>query len=189
MRDIEVVGEAEDGSRGLAAALAIEPDVVLLDVNMPVMGGVETVKSLRRSEFKGRILMLTISRQDEDLLGAITAGADGYLLKNVEPAELKNAIERVHAGKGVLSPEVTRTVMQSVRTPLTTTPVSGLSPREKEVLIFLSQGLTTSQIAEQLVISGNTVKTHVRHILEKLDAANRAEAVRIAIQLGLIRQT
>ncbi len=187
MLDIEVIGEAEDGNRGLAAALASKPDVVLLDVNMPVMGGVETVQSLRRQDFAGGIIMLTISRQEEDLLGAITAGADGYLLKNVEPAELQQAIQRVHAGRGVLSPEVTRSVMRAVSPTPDPGGWSGLSQREQEVLRFLAQGLTTAAIAEQLVISKNTVKTHVRHILEKLDASNRTEAVRKAIQLGVIR--
>jgi DNA-binding NarL/FixJ family response regulator len=187
MLDIEVIGEAEDGNRGLAAALASKPDVVLLDVNMPVMGGVETVQSLRRQDFAGGIIMLTISRQEEDLLGAITAGADGYLLKNVEPAELQQAIQRVHAGRGVLSPEVTRAVMRAVSPTPDPGAWSGLSQREQEVLRFLAQGLTTAAIAEQLVISKNTVKTHVRHILEKLDASNRTEAVRKAIQLGVIR--
>ncbi len=187
MPDIDVVGEAEDGSRGLAAALEIKPDVVLLDVNMPVMGGVEMVRSLRRADYSGRIIMLTISRQDEDLLGAITMGADGYLLKNVEPAELHAAIQRVHSGKGVLSPEVTRTVMRAVSASPDPGGAAGLSQREQEVLKFLARGLTTSQIAEKLVITKNTVKTHVRHILEKLDASNRAEAVRKAIELGVLR--
>lgn len=187
MPDIDVVGEAEDGRRGLAAALEIKPDVVLLDVNMPVMGGVEMVRSLRRQDYSGRILMLTISKQDEDLLGAITMGADGYLLKNVEPAELHEAIQRVHSGKGVLSSEVTRAVMRAVSTSPDPGGSAGLSQREQEVLKFLARGLTTSEIADKLVITKNTVKTHVRHILEKLDASNRPEAVRKAIELGVLR--
>ncbi len=186
MPGIEVVGEAEDGSQGVAAALAVHPDLVLLDINMPVMGGVEAVRILRQRNYKGGILMLTISKQDDDLLGAVSAGADGYLLKNVEPAELQQAIQRVNEGKGVLSPEVTRTVMRAVRAPGGSGAPAGLSPREQEVLRCLARGLTTSQIASEMVISDNTVKTHVRHILEKLEAANRTEAVRKAVQMGIL---
>ena len=131
--------------------------------------------------------MLTISRQEPDLLGAITAGADGYLLKNVEPADLEEAIHQVREGKGALSPEVTRPVMQALTTAALGAREEKLSRRELEVLASVAEGKTTSQDAAQLSISASTVKTHVRHILEKLDATNRAQAVRIALSLGLIR--
>lgn len=184
---LEVVGEAENGQVALEKVRDTKPEVVLLDVNMPVMGGVETVKALKESE-SCRILMLTISKHDEDLFGAIAAGADGYLLKSAEPEDLQRAISLVVEGKSVLSPEVTRRVLDVVGKGKEISLNADLSTREMEVLNCLSKGLTSSEIASHLFISENTVKTHVRHILNKLEAANRAEAVSKAIQLGLIRQ-
>lgn len=184
---LEVVGEAENGQVALEKVLDTKPEVVLLDVNMPVMGGVETVKALKESG-SCRILMLTISKHDEDLFGAIAAGADGYLLKSAEPEDLQRAISLVAEGKSVLSPEVTRRVLDVVGKGKEISLNADLSTREMEVLNCLSKGLTSSEIASHLFISENTVKTHVRHILNKLEAANRAEAVSKAIQLGLIRQ-
>jgi DNA-binding NarL/FixJ family response regulator len=133
-----------------------------------------------------RILMLTISKNDEDLFGSILAGADGYLLKNATPEELRKAIQQVYDGMGVLSPDVTRKVMGAMRTDRPDQAEHGLSSREMEVLRCLAQGKTTTQISTDLFISDNTVKTHVRHIMEKLEASNRAEAVSKATQRGLI---
>jgi DNA-binding NarL/FixJ family response regulator len=130
--------------------------------------------------------MLTISKNDEDLLNAISAGADGYLLKNASPEELKKAIRNVERGMGALSPEVTRQVMTAVASGKIPQQEIGLSAREIEVLSCLARGLTTAQISSELFISENTVKTHVRHILEKLEASNRVEATRKAVQMGLI---
>jgi DNA-binding NarL/FixJ family response regulator len=158
-----------------------------MDVNMPIMGGVETVRALRGNE-NCKIIMLTISKSDDDLLNAISAGADGYILKNATPDELRKAILNVHHGMAVLSPEVTRQVMVAVATGKTPQEDIGLSPREIEVLSCMVRGLTTAQMSEELFISENTVKTHVRHILEKLEASNRVEATRKAVQMGLISQ-
>lgn len=187
MPEFEVIGEAGDGRQALDQVQQKKPDVVLLDVNMPIMGGVETVEALKEDN-GSRILMLTISKHDEDLFGAIAAGADGYLLKSSEPEELRRAILLVSEGKSVLSPDVTRRVLQMVGSGKDLYSEVGLSEREKEVLDCLARGMTTAQVAEELIISENTVKTHVRHILEKLEASNRAEAVSKAIQIGLIRQ-
>lgn len=190
MPEFEVVGEAGEGRSALDLVDRTQPEVVLLDVNMPGMGGVETVRSLRSLPEKEqpRILMLTISKSEEDLMGAIAAGADGYLLKNAEPDELRKAILLVQQGMSVLSPHITRQVLKAVNTEQALNPDVGLSDREMDVLDCLAQGMTTAQIAEELYISENTVKTHVRHILDKLDASNRAEAVSKAIQLGVIGQ-
>lgn len=185
MGEFQVVGEAANGREALDVVRQTKPDVVLMDVNMPVMGGVETVRALKRYE-ACRIIMLTISKSDEDLLSAISAGADGYILKNASPEELKKAILQVHRGMGVLSPEVTRQVMTAVASGKTPQQEIGLSAREIEVLSCLARGLTTAQISGELFISENTVKTHVRHILEKLEASNRVEATRKAVQMGLI---
>jgi DNA-binding NarL/FixJ family response regulator len=185
--EFQVVGEAGNGQEALDVVRRLSPDVILLDINMPIMGGVETVTELRQ-ESDVRILMLTISKSDEDLFGAISAGADGYLLKNVTPDELFKAIRNVMAGLSVLAPDVTRQVLRAISLDQVGAADRGLSSRELEVLRCLAQGKTTAQISSELFISDNTVKTHVRHILEKLEASNRAEAVSKAVQLGMIGQ-
>lgn len=187
MPDFHVVGEASNGREALDVIRKAKPDVVLMDVNMPVMNGVEAVQALLPGE-KCRIIMLTISRQEEDLFGAIAAGADGYLLKNAEPDDLRKAILQVASGKSVLAPEVTQPILRALAGVASSLADRGISKREIEVLDCLSQGMTTAQIAANLFVSENTVKTHIRHILEKLEASNRAEAVSKANQLGLIRQ-
>ena len=185
MQGFEVVGEASNGREALEVVERVKPDVVLLDVNMPVMDGVETVALLRKQQ-NCKIIMLTISKHDEDLFGAIAAGADGYLLKNTTPEELAGSITKVYEGLSILSPEVTRQVLKAINFDQNRTPDFGLSSREMEVLRCLANGMTTAQISSDLFISDNTVKTHVRHILEKLGASNRAEAVSKAVQMGLI---
>jgi len=185
MSEFLLIGEASDGEGAIDLVRKAKPDVVLMDVNMPGIGGVEAVRQLRKSE-TCRILMLTISKNNEDLFGALSAGADGYILKDAEPDELRKTIGLVSQGMFVLSPQVTRQVVQAIGSDQNKLQDSGLSSREMEVLDCLAQGKTTIQIAGELFISENTVKTHVRHILEKLEASNRAEAVSKAIQMGLI---
>ncbi len=186
--DIEVVGEAGEGRSALQLITQTLPEVVLLDVNMPGMDGVETVRALRAQPqtHNIKILMLTISKNEVDLFGAIQAGADGYLLKNVEPEDLTRAIRNIHQGLSVLSPDVTRQVLGALQAGASQPVEPVLSDREMEVLRCLANGNTTLQTSNLLVISENTVKTHVRHILEKLGAANRAEAVSKALHLGLL---
>jgi DNA-binding NarL/FixJ family response regulator len=186
MDEFEVVGEAGDGLEALDLIRRVHPDLVLMDVNMPRMDGIQTMQAIRGQQIAVRVLMLTISQNDEDLLGAIRAGADGYLLKNTEPEDLRRGILRIVDGQGVLSPEVTATVLKAAAHRSTPENADVLSERELEVLGCLTDGQTTFQIATQLFISENTVKTHIRHILEKLEAANRTEAVSKAMQLGLI---
>lgn len=189
MPDVDVIGEANNGKTAVQVIEELKPDVVLLDVNMPVMDGVETVKELKKLS-DARIIMLTISKSENDLFSAIKAGADGYLLKNSEPTELNKALKLVREGKAILSPEVTRQVMMVAGSSNANPkiPESILTKREKEVLECLSNGFTTAEIADELFISDNTVKTHVRHLLEKLEASNRAEAVSKATQQGILRQ-
>ncbi|MCC6956599.1 MAG: response regulator transcription factor [Anaerolineales bacterium] len=187
--DFQIVGEAGDGQAALEVVRQSRPDILLLDVNMPGMSGVEVVRALKRNPEteRCRVIMLTISTNEEDLMGAIAAGADGYLLKNAEPDELRRAILLVQQGMSVLSPQVTRQVLKAASSSEQgQSTEGGLSAREMEVLACLAQGKTTAQIAGELYISENTVKTHVRHILEKLAASNRAEAVSKATQMGLI---
>lgn len=188
MPELKVVGEAGDGQEALEVIRHTMPDVVLLDINMPHMDGLRTLEALRKSPSSPKVLMLTVSQHEEDLMQAIRSGADGYLLKNVEPEELRKAILRVHQGEGALSPEVTAPVLRAIAYQSEIANRQILSDRELEVLECLADGQTTGQIAAKLYISDNTVKTHVRHILEKLEASNRTEAVSKAIALGLIRR-
>ena len=185
MDDFQVVGEAANGQDALGIIDMEKPDIVLLDVNMPEMSGVQTLAAMRRQGLDTLVLMLTISQHEDDLLGAIRAGASGYLLKNAEPETLLQTIKQVVAGKSVLAPEVTEQVFRLVRSGQLDS-ASLLTEREVEVLRFLSHGLTTAQAGAEMFISENTVKTHIRHILEKLEVSNRAEAVAKATQLGLI---
>ncbi|KPL84444.1 hypothetical protein SE15_04880 [Thermanaerothrix daxensis] len=188
MPEIQVVGEASNGQEALDVVRRTAPDVVLLDINMPSMDGLQTLEALRKWISSPRVLMLTVSQQEADLMQAIRSGADGYLLKNVEPEELRKAILRVYQGEGALSPEVTAPVLRALAYQSEMANRQLLSDRELEVLECLADGKTTGQIAAKLYISDNTVKTHVRHILEKLEASNRTEAVSKAIALGLIRR-
>jgi two-component system, NarL family, nitrate/nitrite response regulator NarL len=185
MEGFQVIGEASNGQDALSVIAAQNPDIVLLDVNMPEMSGIATLVALRKLGVDSPVLMLTISQHEEDLIGAIRAGANGYLLKNAEPETLRQTIKQVVAGNSVLSPEVTEQVFRLVRSGQFD-PANLLTAREVEVLRFLSQGLTTAQTGSEMFISENTVKTHIRHILEKLEVSNRAEAVARATQLGLI---
>ena len=182
----QVVAQASSGREALHLVEHHRPDVVLLDVHMPGEDGVETARRLKALS-PAHILMLTISAKDEDLLGALAAGADGYLLKNAEPEALARAIHQVMAGSGALSPEVMPRVLQAAAGKAREATPS-LSPREQEVLQALASGATTAEIAADLAISKNTVKTHVRRTLRKLDAANRTEAVARAVSLGLVLQ-
>ncbi|HFQ94268.1 MAG TPA: response regulator transcription factor [Anaerolineae bacterium] len=182
--DFQVIGTADSGPTAVQLCQQEKPHVVLMDVHMPGGGGVDAVAALKQM-LDVRVIMLTISNKDEDLLGALAAGADGYLLKSAEPDELCQAIRQVAAGKGVLSPEVTARVMRAAaaQTPATT---SSLSQRELDVLQELARGATTADIAATLVISENTVKTHIRRIFKKLGVTNRTQAVAQAASQGLL---
>jgi DNA-binding NarL/FixJ family response regulator len=186
MPEFSVVGEAANGRDAMLIIKQTHPDIVLMDVNMPIMNGVEAVKVVKRGE-DCRILMLTISKNEDDLCDAINAGADGYLLKNAEPDELRKSILQVVEGHSVLAPEVTQPLLKAVASMNLQGGEKGISRRELDVLVCLAQGLTTTQISARLFVSDNTVKTHIRHILEKLEASNRTEAVSKATLLGLLK--
>ena len=186
MADFQVLGEASNGHEALQVIEKLKPDIILLDINMPVMNGIETLGEIRKLNPAPKVLMLTISQNDEDLIGAIVAGANGYLLKNAEPDMLHTTILQVAAGNSVLAPEVTAKVFHAVRRSQSDRSRGLLSDREIEVLGCLARGQTTAQIAAVLFISENTVKTHIRHILEKMEVNNRAEAVARAAQMDLL---
>ena len=186
MPEFQVDGDAGSGREALDIVKTLKPDIVLLDVNMPGMGGVETLRALREAGSPARALMLTVSQEEKDLTRAIMAGASGYLLKNAEPETLRQTLLNVFDGKSALSPEVTGTLFKVVRRSQTPRSRELLSDRELEVLRLLARGQTTLRISESLYISENTVKTHIRHILAKMEVGNRAEAVSKALQEGLI---
>lgn len=174
-RDLEVVGEAASGEEALRLARELQPDVILMDIRMPGMNGVEASERLGQEAPGARILVLTVSEEDEDVFAAIRAGARGYLLKNAEADDLITAIRRVHGGEAVLSPAITLRVFQVLQGTAPFPPLATLTPREREVLRLLAQGADNRQIAEALVVSENTVKTHIHNILEKLGLQSRSQ--------------
>lgn len=181
----ELVGEASDGLDAVRLCNDRQPEIVLMDIHMPGGDGIEAVRKLKTA-YGPRILMLTVSDEDDDLIRALAAGADGYLLKNTRPEKLCLAIRQVFAGHGALSPEVTATVMRTAGRAAGAGPRPQLSRREQEVLTLVAQGATTAQIAAALGLSQNTVKTYAGRVLKKLEAVNRTEAVARAAAMGLL---
>jgi len=178
--DLVIAAEAEDGTQALEKYAATRPDVVLMDIRMPGMGGLEALRLLRASWPKARVMMLTTSELDDDIHRAIAAGAAGYLQKNVTRDELVRAIHQVHAG-GRYMPEATERRLRSLAGR------KQLSGREIEVLDGMRRGLSNKDIAAALSISEHTVKTHVKAVLQKLESADRAEAVARGFEQGLLR--
>jgi DNA-binding NarL/FixJ family response regulator len=177
---IEVVGLARDGREALAMSERRRPDVVLLDLNMPGIGGLEACARLRKTPGP-EVLMLTVSEEEPDLYAALRVGAAGYLTKDVPPADLIEAVLAVARGEPRIAPAMaSRMLAELGRAPRAPDPLDVLSDRERDVLALLAEGLRNREIAERLVISEATVKTHVRHVLEKLRFRNRAEAAAFA---------
>ena len=181
--DMEVVGEAEDGASAVEAVERLAPDVVLVDMVMPGADGVETTRRIRELRPETRVLVLTSYADETKVVPAVRAGAVGYLLKDVQPAELAAAIRTVAAGGALLAPAVTASVLREVAA--AGAPDPALTPREREVLGLLARGLTNRQIAAELVLSEKTVKTHVSSILGKLGLADRTQAALYAVRENL----
>ncbi len=182
--DFVVAGEAADGREALAQAAALRPDVILLDLDMPGLNGVETVPRLRDADPEARVIVFTAYDTDELIMAAVRAGVQGYLLKGAPREEIFQAIRVVHAGGSLLQPAVASKLLRQVSMPRTVP--EALSARETEVLRMLAQGKTNKEIAAALVISERTVKFHVRSVFGKLGATNRTEAVSMAVQRGLV---
>lgn len=192
-KNIEIVGEAADGLEAIRKAEETVPDVVLMDLNMPHCSGLEATQALQTKMPKVNILVLTVSDNEADLFAAMKFGATGYILKNTEPEELIQAIFHVVQGGAIISPFMATKLLAEfqgvearVATELTRETDAKLSPREDEVLRLVSQGATNKEIADSLFISENTVKTHLRNIMEKLHLANRSQAAAYAVKRGLV---
>lgn len=184
--DFKVVGEAGTGVEAVQKTLASTPDVVLLDLQMPELDGVGVLKQLSAAKAPARVIVFTAFDTDERILDAVQAGAQGYLLKGAPREELFNAVRVVHAGGSLLQPIIASKLLRHVVHADDASPSDALTSRELEVLKLMGSGLQNKEIAAALVISERTVKFHVSSILQKLDAGNRTEAVRNAVQQGLI---
>jgi DNA-binding NarL/FixJ family response regulator len=180
--EFEVVGEAGDGAEAVAVAQRVEVDVILMDLRMPTMGGVEAITRLRQLAHPARVLILTTYDTDRDVLPAIEAGATGYLLKDAPRDELIRAVRAAHAGRSVLAPSVASTLMGRVGGAAP----DALTPRELDVLRLVAEGGTNQSVARRLLVSGTTIKTHLLHIYTKLGVRDRAAAVSTAYKRGLI---
>jgi DNA-binding NarL/FixJ family response regulator len=191
-QDMEVVGEAADGAEAVALAEGTEPDVVLMDVRMPGMDGIEATERIAASGSAARIIILTTHDLDEYVLAALRAGASGFLLKDVRPADLVESIRVVARGDALLAPSVTRRLLDRFAAVLVDRPaeqdlVAELTEREIEVLRLVALALSNAEIAARLVLTEATVKTHVSSILRKLELRDRVQAVVFAYDVGLVR--
>lgn len=175
---LQVIGEAGDGKTGIQIAAEQDPDLILLDLNMPGMNGFETLDKLRKRELSGRIILFTVSNYSDDLVNALKRGADGYLLKDMEPEELIVALKEAASGKLVVSPTLASVLAESLRDNTTQDEnhIASLTPREADILELISQGLSNKMIARKLDIAESTVKVHVKHLLKKLNLKSRVEA-------------
>jgi DNA-binding NarL/FixJ family response regulator len=189
--DLEVVGEAGDGRSAVALAAEVRPDVILMDVRMPGMDGIAAARQLARAGHPARIIMLTTFDLDEPVFAALRAGASGFLLKDIRPAELADAIRVVASGEALLAPTVTRRLLDRFAHELPggapPSSLAALSEREVEVLALVARALSNDEIAERLTLSRATVKTHLSAILSKLGLRDRVQAAVLAYEVGLIR--
>jgi len=184
---IAVAGEAADGEQAIMQAEALAPDVVLMDLVMPRLDGVGAMRELRRRMPQTRVIVLTSFAEDERLLPAIQAGAAGYLLKNVAPAELARAVRAAHAGEALLDPLFAARLVDASAQPAGEPAPERLTAREQEVLALIARGYSNKRIARELGIAEKTVKTHVGHVLAKLGVTDRTQAAVHAVRMGLDR--
>jgi DNA-binding NarL/FixJ family response regulator len=189
---IKVVGEAADGRQAVAAVLRLGPDVVLMDVRMPHLDGIAATREIVATAPRTRVLILTTFEDDDYIFGALSAGASGFLLKRTRPERLIDAIHTVAAGDSLLSPSVTRTVIDRMAgdpppDPAVRRRLAELTPRERDVLELVARGLSNAEIAAALAVEESTVKTHMKRILAKLDLRDRVQAVILAYETALVR--
>lgn len=188
--DMEVVGEAQDGRQAIQEAQRLQPDVVLMDITMPDMNGIEATKQIKRNLPTARVLILTMHEHDEYVFQALRAGASGYMLKEAADTDLISALHIIQSGQFYLSPAAQSVMvgdyLQRVRTGEEKDSYSSLTEREREILKLVAEGHTNNQIAERLIISPKTVDTHRTHIMDKLNLHSRAELVKYAMRRGLL---
>jgi len=190
--DLEVVGEAADGSAAIDAVRTLRPDVVLMDVRMPGVDGIEATRRLTEASVPGKIVILTTYDLDEYVFDALAAGASGFLLKHVPPEELVRGVRVAASGEALLAPSITKRLIEEFarqRAPVRAsgTDLQTLTDREREVLTLLGRGLSNPEIARELKVGEATVKTHVAHVLDKLELRDRVQAVIFAYEIGLIK--
>ena len=190
--DITVVGEADDGEHAVALTRQLRPDVVLMDIQMPRMDGLEATRRLTQEPGASRIVILTTFERDDYVFQALRAGASGFLLKNAPPEELVHAVHTIAAGNALLAPSVTRRVIADYTKqpprPENTAVLDRLTGRESEVLRLIATGMSNAEIAAALFLGEGTIKTHVSHLLAKLDLRDRVQAVVFAYEHGLIER-
>jgi DNA-binding NarL/FixJ family response regulator len=188
---IEVAGEASDGAEAVALAAELEPDVVLMDVRMPVLDGIEATRQIVSGVASPRVLVLTTFDNDEIVLGALRAGASGFLLKDAPGDQLVSAIKVVAGGGSLFAPSVTRRLVEryvsDARRDGDVPRLADLTDREREILLLVASGLSNAEIAAHLVLSEHTVKTHITHLLQKLDLRDRTQIVVLAYESGLVQ--
>lgn len=188
--DIQVVGEAEDGRSAVEQARQLEPDVVIMDIGMPLLNGLEATRQIKRDNPGIQVLILTMHENPEYVAQVLSAGGSGYVLKKAAGKELVQAIRDVARGEAQFSPSVARTLaqlyLQSLDSDAVRDPYDDLTPREREVLQLVAEGHSNQQVAEELGLSVKTVKTHRLHLMQKLDLHDRAELIRYAYQKGIL---
>ena len=189
--DLEVVGEANNAAEGIRLATELEPDLILLDLNMPEIDGIEALKKLREHNVSARVVMFTVSDQEDDVVAALRAGADGYLLKDMEPEDMVSQLHQAATGKLVISDRLTTLLAEALRSnkpqPSSRPDFDSLTPREKDILRLIAEGLSNKMIGRKLDISDGTVKVHVKHLLKKLNLRSRVEVAVWAVEEGLHR--
>lgn len=175
---LEMIGEAASGEEGLALAIELEPDLVLLDLNMKEMDGIETLKAIKEADLDSRVVMMTVSDHEDDVVAALRAGADGYLLKDMEPEDTLSYLRQAAQGKMAICERLTELMAHALRNEEshpTTINQAGLTAREQQILKLIAQGLSNKMIARKLDITEGTVKVHVKHMLKKLNLRSRVE--------------
>ena len=186
--DVQVVGQASDGIEALEKAVQLRPDIVIADLSMPRLNGIEVVRRLREALPDTKVLVLTMHQEDEYVLQAVRAGASGYLVKDSAAAELLAAVRSLHAGRGYFGPQAAKTLAEQLQHPerALEDPYGRLTAREREVFHLMAEGMTTKEIARRLGISVKTAENHRGRVLDKLDVRNTAELVRYALRKGLM---
>ncbi|MBU9854140.1 two-component system response regulator NarL [Rahnella bonaserana] len=185
---LKVIGEASNGEQGVELAKKLDPDLILLDLNMPGMNGLDTLDSMRQTSLSGRIVVFSVSNHEDDVVTALKRGADGYLLKDMEPEDLLTALHNAAAGKMVLSEALTPVLAASLREsrPSGDRDIQSLTPRERDIIKLIAEGLPNKMIARRLNITESTVKVHVKHLLKKMKLKSRVEAAVWVLQSNVL---